>query len=1017
MGWYVTGLQSTCFAIPELPAFFWRALSLICGKQISFLQGRSLEDGHALWIHGVYVCSTLRAALTEFTLPLHWACLAGHFCFPFRCEHALLGWSTRISTHERVRDYDQKTLHCLREFDCVESRHAQGLSYFDDTGPIVLHGYFEYFSLSNSVLRWILLLTCFQSWFNDCPPSWSYLSDTCVGQAKNPGPRVSFGIVNPTAVHGKSEVLSQLNCDVLICAETSATAEVQRIETGRWNKLGYTTTWTHAVPPLTGETVRANPVRGKGIGVSCFSKLPIRRSYTEQDPIWEATCRYLERWVRIGDLDILIIGFYLAPHSPGTGADNINQALFGYAAQRARQSRGPVLLAGDFNGGLRPLTAWSDLQMFGYVDLLQRAREHAPDTVSPTCDDSTWNDTILVSPQLVPLVRQTGVLTAHAFDRHKPFKVEFEFPNHAILTKRLQLPSGWNVPSHAEPLLESAYSACATERWETVQSLPAGDRLGAWAQMVEHSVSWACNQHAEPLRKRQKGRCQGAHIANLMCPPIPKPAGNGQFEPEIDMRSFHYVHVVRQVRRLESLHRTLQSLGQRPPTMAQQSSLRDLWTSILRAPGFGGQFSEWIHWHSGTSLPARPWEWPVNSWLDTIIETVKLYAQEVVQLQRTRSQHMFKETVTHNLSQHGGSLVYHLLRPPSRPPITHLDLHESVPYQMQRAHHKGHLRLTVERPEGIPLDAIVRVENSRAQVVGHERHCLVCTPISGQIPPRGTLVWTTWVTATAQVEEQIASFWNQFWQRDPPLQQVEDDHWLAARQMVDTWAEQRNPVDIDLANVSVWQEALRGTPAKSSKGMCGWNKAELSLLPQQAWQHLVSIIQDCVHANQWPDWFTQSRTVLLPKTDSPGVSDTRPITVFPLLYRLFCKVVTRQLLDTFATWMPKQIIGGVPGRSSEMIWLRIQHEVDEALHNARPRAGSCLDLLKTPDHIVRTWRTWLSASTRTLIVNREPGPFRPSTTGCAEGDPLSVAAIVALGYLWYVVVHAQGVQVCFNRQP
>ena len=56
-----------CFAIPELPAYFWRALSLICGKQISFLQGRSFEDGRALWINGVYVCSTI--------FPLHWACL------------------------------------------------------------------------------------------------------------------------------------------------------------------------------------------------------------------------------------------------------------------------------------------------------------------------------------------------------------------------------------------------------------------------------------------------------------------------------------------------------------------------------------------------------------------------------------------------------------------------------------------------------------------------------------------------------------------------------------------------------------------------------------------------------------------------------------------------------------------------------------------------------------------------------------------------------------------------------
>ena len=147
MGWCVTELQSICFALPELPAYFWRALSLISGKQISFLQGRSFEDGHALWINGVYVCSTLRAALTEFIFPLHWACLAGHFCLPFRCEHALLGWSTRISTHERVRDHDQKTLHCLREFACVESRHAQGLNHFADAGSIVFHVYFDYFQI------------------------------------------------------------------------------------------------------------------------------------------------------------------------------------------------------------------------------------------------------------------------------------------------------------------------------------------------------------------------------------------------------------------------------------------------------------------------------------------------------------------------------------------------------------------------------------------------------------------------------------------------------------------------------------------------------------------------------------------------------------------------------------------------------------------------------------------------------------------------------------------------------
>ena len=126
-----------------------------------------------------------------------------------------------------------------------------------------------------SVLSWYLLLNLhFWCWFHATP----------VGQAKNPGPDVDnirLAVVNPTAVHGKTDQLVGLGADVLVVSETSATSIVQKESGKAFTKAGFKSYWSKPVAPKR-DTLDSRPsYRGDAVGSAIFTTLPSRTTRGE----------------------------------------------------------------------------------------------------------------------------------------------------------------------------------------------------------------------------------------------------------------------------------------------------------------------------------------------------------------------------------------------------------------------------------------------------------------------------------------------------------------------------------------------------------------------------------------------------------------------------------------------------------------------------------------------------------------------------------------------------------------
>lgn len=170
---------------------------------------------------------------------------------------------------------------------------------------------------------------------------------------------------------------------------------------------------------------------------------------------------------------------------------------------------------------------------------------------------------------------------------------------------------------------------------------------------------------------------------------------------------------------------------------------------------------------------------------------------------------------------------------------------------------------------------------------------------------------------------------------------------------------------------------------------------------------------------------TLSQVITLPlaKTEDPSSpSQTRPITLVAILYRLWAKTTTMQILKQWKDLIPDYIIGFLPGRSPEIEMIKQQFlfELEHSSHDSdRPIwQGLTLDLIKCfnligrypaalalkksgiPAHLVDTWYFTLNQQTRAWKVSGNIFVFEGTTTGTPEGDSWSVLACIALSRVW-----------------
>ena len=124
-------------------------------------------------------------------------------------------------------------------------------------------------------------------------------------------------------------------------------------------------------------------------------------------------------------------------------------------------------------------------------------------------------------------------------------------------------------------------------------------------------------------------------------------------------------------------------------------------------------------------------------------------------------------------------------------------------------------------------------------------------------------------------------YWSDFWEKDPVDDHI--DNWDAAiNTVLKAPAQEVLPLDITKEDLQV---AIKNTPKNSARGLCGWNIREISILPDQFLDQLVTFFHLCIDTD-WPDVFSQVRVSLPPKNDNPHKpKDGRPICIFSQVYR------------------------------------------------------------------------------------------------------------------------------------
>ena len=208
----------------------------------------------------------------------------------------------------------------------------------------------------------------------------------------------------------------------------------------------------------------------------------------------------------------------------------------------------------------------------------------------------------------------------------------------------------------------------------------------------------------------------------------------------------------------------------------------------------------------------------------------------------------------------------------------------------------------------------------------------------------------------------------------------------------------------------------------------GWVWREFKVLPLSWYGALARVLTKVEDTGVWPDGLLDAYIAMIPKTDGDATPlGQRPLSVLPIVYRIWASARMCQLDGWFQSWVPESVFDAGGGRSSVEAWKTSALDIEEVLSCANDS-----DVHLFVAHVIKSFDTVdRGILDRVLSGLGLPGWFRhayfeyhahvrlrfklasglgePWTRdgGIPQGCPLSMMFIVALylPWCWYLAVH------------
>eukprot|EP00438_Fugacium_kawagutii_P034778 Skav236242 [mRNA] locus=scaffold829:291628:296460:- [translate_table: standard] len=703
------------------------------------------------------------------------------------------------------------------------------------------------------------------------------------------------------------------------------------------------------------------------------------------------------------------------------GAKHATNLLVQIAADLIAQVNLPAIIGGDFNHDPMQLPSVQALHQCGYVTAAQWYEQHTQLPFPATCKDVTSPDQFILHPRVLPFVHGISVDKAKAYHDHDPVILTLRLPAMRPARQTCRMPQSW-IDFHPNPdIFAQLYQATLPTLPDAVDVTTA---LRRWSHHCEEVVSRTVKQqhNDDPLKhptSKLPSRCFGrSRTPKLVRQPIVnciRSACHGQYNPVIESASMKLKHLTRQVRRLQSYERCLSKRIVQGSFPLVNPQLEAEWTAITQAPGFSQGFPCWCA--NQPELAHFPYQHPSCDFLVTAIGLLKHETDDRAFHERKLLAAHSKFSRHYDSKEGGLRVISKKVRGPSMPLLHSVEHPVSIPYTLVfRSHGLIRLRLHDDTPVCLHIAThCSSVPITPFHQQGNELDAFVIDD-DQLIADTGQLEQTRTTQQPQQVARALHTFWSRFWNRDLPDEPMSAEFSSYLEQ-----TPQLPALDRVVDDPEHWRKAIMDTKSTSARGLDGWFVDELKQLPAAAYAQLASLFTRATGNGFSHDDMTII-TLPIGKTESPtGPSQVRPISLLSMLYRVWAKVTTRQLLRHLAGTLPAAIVGYIPGRCLLTRMLSQQHVIEKAIlrdSDSPPWLGVTLDIVKCfnaihrraaaqamlklgiPPFWVWFWYRSVSCSTRYWKVDNQLFYGQGTTTGAAEGDSWSILACIGLSYVW-----------------
>ena len=814
-----------------------------------------------------------------------------------------------------------------------------------------------------------------------------------MGEATNPGP-FAISSINPTGLAGKGAEFDSLPRGIYAVSESHLTPQgLTRFRAELKGQKSSFQFYSGEPAPYRSQSIRS--CGGKQTGVGFLASCPCRpitldwrselyrTSRLAAASFWTGTC-----WITGG----VVYGYANQAHTPQVQSDT-NDLLGQLTMQVVEGPHSLAFIAGDFNqmpGTLEETKHW---EAMGWKDIQDIAQTNWGITPTTTCKNTTRKDFLYISPQLQHYV----TAASNRYDR---------FPDHSILMAiidikvALPMEAYWYKPDKITFNDEKEIQDIQQTKINMQECNTPDEKYSQIFQEYEAIVHAQKISRGKPgLLPCQKGRATQIERKFRPAQVTPlKPSRPSEVAPTYHGNSIQHKRWFTQLRRLQSY---ISHVKKNPNQSRDEDHAWKLWRAIKTAIGFKPSFTDWwisraIRIEGAPSvIPTAPPEISVATAIFSSFEAEVRQLELTLQIKRKEHLEMQqKRTLTQ---------VFRDVKKPGPLPVQVLLSKKTATVNEVISD----TSFKIESNPGFTNQKPLTTTRGPVQLQEADDLCIQ-TQVPHQLIPGDIISQEDLHGSVEDIHQQFANEWTKRWDKHLDL---DDSYWEEIIGFIDlalpTQEMEYEPIDLP-----TWKSSFLKKSHRSATGLDGVSRNDLIALPDELHLEIIELLHHAEQKGEWPEQLLHGAIHALAKVPSAEtVSQFRPITILPNIYRCWATIRSRQTLRFLEKVAPPTMLGNMPGRTTAEIWWTLQSELEASMSQGLKKSGLVTDLIKAfnglprmpifaaaikigvDGRIVRGWASAVAKIKRHFWVRNQPGPGLGSCTGLPEGCGMSVVGM------------------------